>query len=342
VIVHELDPLRDPRWPRFLDRQAAASIFHGRGWLTALRRSYGFEPVVLTTTPAGRELDDGIALCRVNSRLTGRRLVSLPFSDHCQPLCQDAGAAAALAAGLTAMVDGGGWRRCELRPLEPVPFPASLAPGETFRFHALDLTPDEDALWSGLHKTAVRQMIGRGEREDLQVSAGRDARHIDLFYELLLKTRRKHRLPPQPRSWFRNLAACLGDAVGFRVALKDERPVAAIVTTRYRDVVTHKYGCSDAAFSGLGGTQLLLWRAMLEGRAEGARVFDMGRSDPENEGLVRFKRRWGAAEREIVYLGYPAAEPGGGRLTGLAGAVFARLPDPLLEAAGRLLYRHVG
>src|SRR5260370_39896401 len=31
-------------------------------------------------------LESGIVLCRVESWLTGCRLVSLPFSDHCQPI----------------------------------------------------------------------------------------------------------------------------------------------------------------------------------------------------------------------------------------------------------------
>ena len=61
-------------------------MFHSPEWLRALNHSYGYEPVVLTTTPLGKPLADGIVFCRVHSWLTGRRLVSLPFSDHCDPL----------------------------------------------------------------------------------------------------------------------------------------------------------------------------------------------------------------------------------------------------------------
>ena len=39
--VYTLDPLRDPRWPEFLDRHSSASVFHSRGWLDALRTEVG-------------------------------------------------------------------------------------------------------------------------------------------------------------------------------------------------------------------------------------------------------------------------------------------------------------
>jgi hypothetical protein len=42
---------------------------------------------VLTTSPSTAQLKNGVVFCRVKSRVTGRRLISLPFSDHCEPLC---------------------------------------------------------------------------------------------------------------------------------------------------------------------------------------------------------------------------------------------------------------
>jgi hypothetical protein len=47
--VYEIDPLLDPRWPEFLQRNPRASIFHTVGWLDALKRTYGYEPVAYTT-----------------------------------------------------------------------------------------------------------------------------------------------------------------------------------------------------------------------------------------------------------------------------------------------------
>src|ERR1700674_839023 len=84
--IHKFDPLKDPRWPEFLHRHPDASIFHTPGWLEALRRTYGYQPVVFTTSPPTQELANGLLFCCIDSWFTGRRLVSLPFSDHCEPL----------------------------------------------------------------------------------------------------------------------------------------------------------------------------------------------------------------------------------------------------------------
>ena len=84
--VYKIDPLSDPRWPEFLQRHPDAAIFHTPAWLEALRRTYGYEAVVYTASNPGSDLTNGIPFCRINSWLTGRRLVSLPFSDHCQQM----------------------------------------------------------------------------------------------------------------------------------------------------------------------------------------------------------------------------------------------------------------
>src|SRR5437867_8367151 len=88
--VCRINPLTDPRWRHFVESHPDASIFHTPEWLEALRRTYGYEPIAYAATCTAGHIKSGIPFCRVNSLLTGRRLVSLPFSDHCQPLVGNA------------------------------------------------------------------------------------------------------------------------------------------------------------------------------------------------------------------------------------------------------------
>src|SRR5712691_4915854 len=114
--VYQIDPLRDPRWAQFAERHPRASVFHTPGWLMALRRTYGYEPVVYTTTPPGTELTNGVILCRVYSRITGRRLVSVPFSDHCEPLVDRPEDLECLVHSLKRDRPKEGWKYVEIRP----------------------------------------------------------------------------------------------------------------------------------------------------------------------------------------------------------------------------------
>lgn len=75
MAIYELNPLCDARWGEFIGWHPQASIFHTPGWLEALQRTYGYQPLALTTNAPREALASAVGFCRVESRLTGRRLV---------------------------------------------------------------------------------------------------------------------------------------------------------------------------------------------------------------------------------------------------------------------------
>lgn len=349
VRVCVIDPLRDARWSDFVQRHPDAGLFHSTGWLEALRRTYGYEPLVVTTSQEDESLSNGIVLCRVHSRVTGRRLVSLPFSDHCEPLVRDASELEVLIAFLKKQVADGCYQYLEMRPLKGMSSTVSqrmrLERDEAFCVHQLNLSPSLEGLYHGFHKSCVQRKLRRAERERLRYEEGRSEELLLKFYKLLLQTRRRHQLPPQSMTWFRNLAACLGSSLRVRVASKDGNPIAAIITTHVHDTVVYKYGCSDAAHHNLGGMLLLIWRAIQDAKVEGARCFDFGRSDQVNKGLLAFKEHWGAVKTPLPYHFYPAGFNKGIRTAWkrwLIQKTCACLPDPVFERVGTALYKHVG
>lgn len=346
MTIHKLDPLTDPRWPEFLARHPKASIFHTKAWLEALRLTYGYEPVAFTTSN-GTELANGLVFCQIQSWLTGKRLVSIPFSDHCQPLASGRDLETILES-LHRDRSAEGWKYIELRPISeqgPVEAQTDFANSSTFSFQNIDLRPDVDAIYRGFHDSCVRRKIKRAEREKLEYEAGRSEELLKKFQQLLLLTRRRHKLPPQPAVWFHNLARCLGEHLTVHVLSKDAHPVASIITLTYKKSLIYKYGCSDAQFHNLGGTPLLFWKAVQQGKQMGAENFDLGRSAYDDPGLIAFKEHLGAVSSELKYYRSPARrvkEKVSESKTSWARQALARLPDPLLTGAGRLLYRHLG
>ena len=341
--MYEIDPLRDSRWPRFLERHSQATVFHSPEWLEALSRTYGYRSGVLTSTGPDRDLVNGLVFCRVKSWLTGRRVVSLPFSDHCTPLVDRAEELVEFLAKLKQDRTRG--KYVEIRCLAGQPAAAAgLAVAAAYCLHRLDLSPSHDEILRGFHANHVRRKIARAEREGLTYEEGRSELLLQKFYRLALLTRRRHHLPPQPLAWFRNLIACMGDRLKIRLASYQGRPAAGTLTLRYKSTMTYKYGFSDVSFHRLGSMQLLLWRAIQEAKSEGLAAFDMGRTDWANPGLIAFKDHWGAARKSVVYLRDPARElprGTGGLAMRLASQAFTLVPDSLLTAAGNLLYRHM-
>ena len=346
MLTYTIDPLRDARWPAFIESSRHSSIFHTRGWLEALDRTYGYHPVAFTTSAPDRPLEDAVVFCRVASWITGRRLVSLPFSDHCDPLVDST---AVVVRMLEEALRREKLRYVEIRPREPIAgVPAVCNSTHTYAFHEIDLRPDLDTLFANCHKSSTQRKILRARREGLHCETGRSPALLDAFWRLFLITRRKHHAPPQPKHWFRNLVDCLGEALEIRVASHGGRPVAAIMTLRHKRTLVYKYGCSDPVSQHLGGTHLLFWNAIEDARRAGLRTFDLGRSDCDNPGLITFKDRWGSRRSILVYSRFSLSPlPDGSAATaGWANRVAKRLvpcmPDGLLRLVGSVVYRHIG
>jgi len=348
-LLYRFQPLDDPRWPDFLHRHPRSSVFHTAEWLTALRRTYGYEPIAITTSPPGADLQNAVVFCSVESFLTGRRLVSLPFADHCDPLLDAATDWANMVSGLGEDLHQQSQRYIEIRPTHAIDTAGlGLYSISSSCLHQIDLRPDLDTLFRNCHKSSTQRKIRRARREGLVYEEGRSPSILDSFYRLLLLTRRRHCLPPQPKKWFHSLIDCFGVALKIRVALKDKQPVAAVLTLRHKDTLLYKYGCSDAQYHNLGGVHLLLWESIREAKQDGLGVFDLGRSEWNHAGLITFKDRWGAKRSELVYLRLrssskgcfiPASTDWKGRI---AMRMCTHLPDCILCAAGGLIYKHVG
>jgi Acetyltransferase (GNAT) domain len=343
--TYELNPLRDSRWADLVDSHPRASVFHGRNWLRALQTVYGYEPVVVTTCSPRSPLKNGLVFCRINSWLTGRRLVSLPFSDHCDALVDRSDELDQILLHMKRYVDHDKWKYVEIRPLSGTPSSrAKFGRLVTYSFHSLDLGLSSERLFHNFHKNCVQRKIRRAEREKLQYEEGASEDLLQKFYRLLVMTRRRQYLPPQPLAWFRGLIAAFGTDLKIRVASKDGLPVASILTLSHKKTMVYKYGCSDAAFNNLGGTALLFWKAIQEAEEGGFENLEMGRSDSDNRGLIAFKEHWGASAKSINYWTYPnrPERHSAGWQRTLVERLVPVAPDLVIKTVGRLLYRHIG
>jgi lipid II:glycine glycyltransferase (peptidoglycan interpeptide bridge formation enzyme) len=209
----------------------------------------------------------------------------------------------------------------------------------------LDIRPGLEQIFNSFHRDSIQRKIRRAEREGLSYEKGRTSEVVEEFYRLLVMTRRRHRRLPQPRAWFRNLLQCLGGQIEIRVARKNGRPIAAMLTLRNRSSVVYKYGCSDERSHNLGGMPFLFWKLIEESKGSGAEVIDLGRSDWDQAGLMTFKDRLGAERSSLKYYRYSRVKSGqrvSHRNPPGVRYLFPVLPEAVLCAAGEMLYKHMG
>ena len=343
--TYQMDPLRDSRWGAFVESHPRGSVFHSTNWLQALKGAYRYEPVVATTCPPEAPLTNGIVFCRIESWLTGRRFVSLPFSDHCEPLVSNAGELDQLLLHMRRSVDEEKLRYLEIRPISSQPGSRTgLGKSATYLFHRLDLERSNEELFRRFHKDCVQRKIRRAEREKLRCQSGTSEVLLQAFYKLHAMTRRRHYLPPQPLSWFRRLVAAFGESLTIRVAFKGDVPVASILTLAHNKSLVYKYGGSDARFHNFGGMPLLFWTTIQEAKEKGFEELEMGRSDTDNLGLISFKERFGAVATPLSYWVYLRRPDLAAQISqeSMLRRLVPLAPDSVLRAVGKVLYRHIG
>jgi hypothetical protein len=307
--------------------------------------TYGYCPAGITTCPPGEKLRNGLVFCRIDSWLTGRRLISLPFSDHCEPLLETEDDAEPLTSAMKDQLAQTRGDYLEIRSVHAERFPSDGSDKKiTFCLHHLDLRPSLEEVFAAFHKSCIQRKITRAGQRGVRYEEGRSEALLREFYNLHVLTRRRHGVPPQPITWFRNVLRCMGDGSKIRLASARGQTIAAILTVKANNTIVYKYGGSLER-SNLGGTHLLFWETIKEAKQDGLVSLDLGRTDWDNAGLLTFKDRWGARRSTVTNWTYPArpsqlAEAGPGPR--LARAVLRQVPTGILRAVGSVMYKHVG
>ncbi len=339
--LRPLDPTEDPEWDAGLSACPQATFFHGSAWAAVLRDTYGFRPRYFVTREAGR-MAALLPVMEVDSWLTGKRGVALPFTDACGPIGGDPAACRRLCAEARQHGQARRWRYLEIRGgRELLGNPPASA---SFHVHRLDLGRGEAALFGGVDGS-VRRAVRKAEKSGLTVEFSRELEDVRAFFLLLRQTRKRHGVPPQPFRFFREIHRhILSRNQGWVVlARAGGVPVAGAVFFLFGKTVTYKYAASDTAFQHLRANNLVLWRAISRFAREGFEMLDLGRTALDNEGLRNYKLGWGASEQQLDYVrlgGRGPAAPGRG-LSRHCARLCRILPDPLLGLIGAALHKHV-
>lgn len=339
-----IDPRTSPLWQTLVVK-TESSVFHSPSWIQVLTDTYGWEASAYVIVDEAGEPCAGIPLCRI-ADMFGERIVALPFSDYCDPLIRDAES----------------WRVL-IEKLLPEQVPIKLrclhndVPLSDKRFslvkqatwHRLDLRPDLEALWRTMHDSTHRA-IRKSEREGLTVRMAESEPELRVFFEMHLKIRKyKYGLLAQPYSFLQNIWRHFVEPQhGFlMLAIHEDKIVAGDFFLEWKDTLYYKFNASLHDDLSHRPNDLLIWHGMQEGKKRGLSYLDFGLSDLDQEGLIRYKRKFGAEEKTISFLNH---SPNGGptraqkEMKELLGKLTARftdhmVPDQITEKAGEDLYR---
>lgn len=315
-----------------LDDLDGVTLYHQRPWHRLLERVFGMHVQALVDFDADGRLQ--LYLPFVEKRRPGRDVkvrVSLPLSHSIGPAIRP------------------GYRFCFPSWLAPFEAHAELPGLETHAPHVvteLDLTHfrSADDLLAAFDLKSVRQRLKRAERAGFTVTVGNQLELFRAFTRLQAATRRRQGALTYPRCFFPIMGEEVGESARVHLTLYDGQPVAGVIFIHHGETALYSYGADagDPAMRNDGANQLALWSAIREAFEAGCTTVDFGSSPAHQEGLWRYKERWGGVTRPLVHswLGVDA-RPQDAVLTRLRGPILKRLPLPVFEAVNSPLFRAV-
>lgn len=338
-----IDPCSDPRWLQLVQQQPS-SVFHSSSWLRVLAQTYDFDICAYLLLDETGAPQAGIPFGHIKD-LRGERLVSLPFSDYCDPLVNSLEQWQMLSQPLLAL-QLALTIRCLHNEL-PLGDPRLTLINKA-KWHGINLQLSLDKLWSHIHSSA-RRAIHKAQASNVKVYAAQQADDLRAFFAMHLEVRkRKYHMLAQPYHFFENIwHQFIEQQQGVvLMAMQGDRIIGATLFLEWKGVLYYKFNASALDQLHLRPNDLIIWEAIQYAKVKGYSQLDFGLSDWDQEGLVRYKRKFATDEKTISFLHYQPhqalqQEKDLQNLLSELTRLFTDecTPDPLTEAAGKLLYK---
>jgi serine/alanine adding enzyme len=331
----------DAEWDGFVESAPGSSFCHLAGWREIMTGVLGNECVYLVARGQDDAWAGVLPLVRVNSRLMGRYLVSMPFLNYGGPVGQP-DARSALARHAAELASGQNADLLELRTRHEADSELRLAQRKVLVL--LELPGDAETLWTKRFPSKLRSQIRRPQKDGLETRFG--VEHLPAFYEVFARHMRDLGTPVLPRAFFEALPRLFPEQVRFGVVYRGDEPCAAGCGFVWKGEMEMTWASSLLEYKRSAPNMLLYWSFMERAIAEGLHTFNFGRSSP-GTGPHRFKRQWGGADVPLPWLQWSRGPmsatptPDGSSLFRTATEVWKRVPVGLATRIGPYLARRI-
>ena len=186
--IEIVNPVNYSNWNEDILNLSGYTFFHSSQWSNLISKTYGYKPIYYILKDDKR-IAAVFPLMEIKSFLTGKRAVSLPFSDFSNPLVEDYSQFDKLFKKITENGKSRNWKHIALkgyRELLPKNIPSYLE----FE-HILELNGDEEVLFSAFNDSTKRN-IRKAVKSDVKVFKSQTKESVDQFFKLNSLTRKRH------------------------------------------------------------------------------------------------------------------------------------------------------
>lgn len=337
-----VNPLEFESWDNLIIKSKQYSFFHSLAWAKVLVESYKYKPFYIIVRK-NNELSALIPFMEVRS-FTGRRGVSLPFSEYSNPII-DGIDPQELLNGIIKFGKKCKWQFLDIHGGEEL-FPG-VAPSTSYYGHLLELAPDPNRTFLKF-RDSTRRNIKKATELGVTIQMSSSLQSMHQFHHLHCLTRKRHKLPSQPFYFFKKIHEnIISKKLGyiFKASFQNQI-IGASIFFHFGNKVIFKFGASDLEYQHLRMNNLIMWEAIKWYAGNGYDSLFLGRTNIDQDGLRRFKSGWGTDEFVIKYFKYDLANNSIAIRTNkfdlVSHLVFSKMPVLASRALGALLYKYFG
>jgi CelD/BcsL family acetyltransferase involved in cellulose biosynthesis len=289
-------------WNNYLS-STHSTVYHTLEWRSVLENLFHYR-TFYALCRHNRDIVGILPLAFVRSWITGKRVVSLPYSQYGGPIVSDVRALDCMVEHLVGYLSQG-FEYVRLRPRERLDEGVVDRAGlKKLDYYARCVIPlenrNDDDVREHLHKSVIRS-IKASIRAGIHIENCDYQHDGDIIQTMMFQTCKKHGVPPYPPTLLdaiheklvsKNLARTF-------VARLEGRVIAALIMFTMSGEGIYAYNFSDRKYLRLRPNNALIWAAIQWSLENRLSIFDLGISSPQDNQLLPFKKRWGAVEHTL-------------------------------------------
>lgn len=295
-------------WEDYVSFKRDCLIYHTLEWKDFQVSIFKYKTLYMISRNSKGNIEAVLPMCSIRSPFTGRRLVSLPFSQFCGPIWSSEDALVSLLKCVKKYLQKAGFDHLLIKMKKMLPSRVEKGLGlvKLTYFYESEIPFSGRTLqevWRKFNKTSVRLAIKKAERENVQVTELQTNEELSQLSYLMSKSTKRHGLPPYPKDLFGRIHKNLVSKGMANIFLAKYRQklIAGLVLFAYNAQAMPAYIFSDVDYLNKRPNNLLYWHAIKWSYENGSKVFDFGITSPYHLSLLNFKKRWGTSTYKIPY-----------------------------------------
>ena len=331
------------RWDDFVMKHAESSCYHLSCWKDVIENSFGHNTYYLMSEDKKGAVNGVLPLVHLKSAMFGNFMVSVPYFNYGGIVAGDNDVREQLLKEAISIAKRENADHIELRHKEDLNIGLPVKQNKVCML--LNLPATSDDLWKSF-SSKLRSQIRRPEKERMYFKVGKEEQ-LDDFYKVFSINMRDLGTPVYSNKFFANILSKFPEktwisTVYTRVGI----PVASGFLVGYKDMLEIPWASSLNEFNRFSPNMLLYWGVLKFACEQGYRIFDFGRSTPD-EGTYKFKEQWGSRPVKLYWHYWlknggaiPEINPKNPKYH-LAINVWKNLPVSITRLIGPLIVRNI-